>query len=250
MRVGRYRTVRLRAHGRRGQMGVRVRADMQRVRHRVRLQRTGIEDRYPSRSDRKDRLPLGPRPGPDEDRHAPSRTSRPARLRGRRVQRRGRRTSVPRIGGRATRPCRRGRGRGGVPQAGGARPFERRYIADVGRLQPAADGERDARHGSPRRWRPRSQRAHPSRELLARPSGDGASLLGVRDRAMSILETETPAYRSWAEIYREHGHELPRDRWLEYIGREAGWFDALAHLESLVTAPFDREVVRNRREER
>ena len=65
-----------------------------------------------------------------------------------------------------------------------------------------------------------------------------------------ILETETPAYRSWAEIYREHGHELPRDRWLEYIGREAGWFDALTHLQALVPAPFDRDAVRRRREER
>jgi HAD superfamily hydrolase (TIGR01509 family) len=65
-----------------------------------------------------------------------------------------------------------------------------------------------------------------------------------------ILETETPAYQSWSEIYREHGHELPRDRWLEYIGREAGWFDALTHLESLVGAAFDRDAVRNRREER
>jgi HAD superfamily hydrolase (TIGR01509 family) len=65
-----------------------------------------------------------------------------------------------------------------------------------------------------------------------------------------ILETETPAYQSWAEIYREHGHELPRDRWMEYIGREAGWFDALTHLESLVPPPFDRDAVRRRREER
>jgi HAD superfamily hydrolase (TIGR01509 family) len=65
-----------------------------------------------------------------------------------------------------------------------------------------------------------------------------------------ILETETPAFETWAEIYREHGHELPRDRWLDYIGREAGWFDALTHLESLVGAPFDREGVRKRREER
>ena len=65
-----------------------------------------------------------------------------------------------------------------------------------------------------------------------------------------ILETEMPAYRSWAEIYREHGHELPRDRWMEYIGREAGWFDALTHLESLVAAPFDRNAVRSRREAR
>jgi HAD superfamily hydrolase (TIGR01509 family) len=65
-----------------------------------------------------------------------------------------------------------------------------------------------------------------------------------------ILETETPAYRSWAEIYREHGHELPHDRWMEYIGREAGWFDALTHLESLVPPPFDRDAVRTRREKR
>jgi HAD superfamily hydrolase (TIGR01509 family) len=65
-----------------------------------------------------------------------------------------------------------------------------------------------------------------------------------------ILETETPAFQSWSEIYREHGHELPRDRWLEYIGREAGWFDALTHLESLVGASFDRDAVRSRREER
>ena len=41
-----------------------------------------------------------------------------------------------------------------------------------------------------------------------------------------ILETETPAYETWAEIYREHGHELPLDRWFDYIGREGGFFDA------------------------
>jgi HAD superfamily hydrolase (TIGR01509 family) len=63
-----------------------------------------------------------------------------------------------------------------------------------------------------------------------------------------ILETETPSYRSWSEIYREHGHELPMDRWLDYIGREAGWFDALAHLESLVGTSFDRDSVRSRRD--
>ena len=65
-----------------------------------------------------------------------------------------------------------------------------------------------------------------------------------------ILETETPAYSSWAEIYREHGHELPLDRWLDYVGREAGWFDALAHLEGLVGAPLDRDAIRARREAR
>jgi HAD superfamily hydrolase (TIGR01509 family) len=62
-----------------------------------------------------------------------------------------------------------------------------------------------------------------------------------------ILETETPAYESWAEIYREHGHELPRDRWLDYIGREGGWFDAYAHLESLTGTPVDRDALKVRR---
>ena len=65
-----------------------------------------------------------------------------------------------------------------------------------------------------------------------------------------ILETEGPAHRSWVEIYREHGHELPRERWLDYIGRESGWFDAMAHLESLVGARLDRDAVRARREAR
>jgi HAD superfamily hydrolase (TIGR01509 family) len=67
-----------------------------------------------------------------------------------------------------------------------------------------------------------------------------------------ILETETPDFEAWADIYREHGHELPRERWVENIGASAWPFDALEHLASLVlhTAPFDREAVRARQEAR
>jgi HAD superfamily hydrolase (TIGR01509 family) len=65
-----------------------------------------------------------------------------------------------------------------------------------------------------------------------------------------ILETETPAYETWAEIYREHGHELPRERWVQNIGAAAWPFDALEHLASLVTAPVDREAIKARREAR
>jgi HAD superfamily hydrolase (TIGR01509 family) len=65
-----------------------------------------------------------------------------------------------------------------------------------------------------------------------------------------ILETETPAYETWAEIYREHGHELPRDRWVQNIGAATWPFDALDHLASLVTTPFDRDAVKSRREGR
>jgi HAD superfamily hydrolase (TIGR01509 family) len=65
-----------------------------------------------------------------------------------------------------------------------------------------------------------------------------------------ILETETPAYETWSEIYREHGHELPRERWVQNIGAATWPFDALEHLASLVTTPFDREAVKARREGR
>lgn len=65
-----------------------------------------------------------------------------------------------------------------------------------------------------------------------------------------LLETEGPSYLSWTEVYRDHGHELPRDRWLDYIGREGGWFDALGHLGSLVGDGFDRDAAQARREAR
>jgi len=38
-----------------------------------------------------------------------------------------------------------------------------------------------------------------------------------------ILETEMPALQSWVEIYREHGHEVPMDRWHSYIGSDRGF---------------------------
>jgi HAD superfamily hydrolase (TIGR01509 family) len=65
-----------------------------------------------------------------------------------------------------------------------------------------------------------------------------------------ILETEMPAYQAWAEIYRELGHELPKELWLEYIGREGGWFDALAYLEGLVGSLDDRAAIERRRDAR
>jgi HAD superfamily hydrolase (TIGR01509 family) len=65
-----------------------------------------------------------------------------------------------------------------------------------------------------------------------------------------ILETETPAYETWAEIYREHGQELPLDRWFDYIGREGGFFDAADHLAALVGEGFDRDAARARRDAR
>jgi HAD superfamily hydrolase (TIGR01509 family) len=64
-----------------------------------------------------------------------------------------------------------------------------------------------------------------------------------------ILETETPSFESWAELYREHGHELPMDRWHGYIGSDRG-FDPAGHLAALVGEGFDREATQARRDAR
>ena len=64
-----------------------------------------------------------------------------------------------------------------------------------------------------------------------------------------ILETETPAYETWAEIYREHGHELPMDRWHAYIGSDTG-FDPAGHLAALVGEGFDIKATQARRDAR
>jgi HAD superfamily hydrolase (TIGR01509 family) len=62
-----------------------------------------------------------------------------------------------------------------------------------------------------------------------------------------ILDTEVPAYQAWAEIYKDHGVELPLEKWLDYIGREGGWFDPYAHLEALTGAKIDRDITKARR---
>ena len=40
-----------------------------------------------------------------------------------------------------------------------------------------------------------------------------------------LVDTETPGRRSWEEIYREHGHELPLDQWATKIGTIGTPFD-------------------------
>lgn len=61
-----------------------------------------------------------------------------------------------------------------------------------------------------------------------------------------ILETEVPALESWAEIYREHGHEIPMDEWNALLGSARG-FDPGEHLAGLVGEAFDLAAARARR---
>ncbi|HEX7255549.1 MAG TPA: HAD-IA family hydrolase [Gaiellaceae bacterium] len=62
-----------------------------------------------------------------------------------------------------------------------------------------------------------------------------------------IVDTETPSYASWQEVYREHGQELPLDRWAAIVGTIGG-FEPLDYLEDL-HGPIDRDAVKTRRRE-
>ena len=63
-----------------------------------------------------------------------------------------------------------------------------------------------------------------------------------------IVDTETPSYASWQEVFHQHGQELPLDRWATIIGTTGG-FDPLDYLEEL-HGPLDREAVRTRKRDR
>jgi HAD superfamily hydrolase (TIGR01509 family) len=49
-----------------------------------------------------------------------------------------------------------------------------------------------------------------------------------------IVDTETPSYESWNEIYREHGHELDVNQWADVLSNRESTFDALANLQALL----------------
>ena len=64
-----------------------------------------------------------------------------------------------------------------------------------------------------------------------------------------ILETEGPAFDTWAEIYREHGHVLPLEQWHLSIGTDRG-FEPVDYLGALVGDGLDRVATQKRRDAR
>jgi HAD superfamily hydrolase (TIGR01509 family) len=54
-----------------------------------------------------------------------------------------------------------------------------------------------------------------------------------------IIETEEPLYIAWQRIYREHGQELPFDRWLTNIGTWPSPFDPMVDLAERTGRPVD-----------
>jgi beta-phosphoglucomutase-like phosphatase (HAD superfamily) len=65
-----------------------------------------------------------------------------------------------------------------------------------------------------------------------------------------LVDTESPSRLAFEELYREHGHDLPRDRWATLIGTIGAEFEPYAHLEELVGEPLDREALDERRRRR
>ena len=65
-----------------------------------------------------------------------------------------------------------------------------------------------------------------------------------------LLDTESPSRLAFEELYRDHGHELPLDRWATLIGTIGAPFDPVGHLEELVGGPLDREEIAKKLRER
>jgi len=61
-----------------------------------------------------------------------------------------------------------------------------------------------------------------------------------------ILDTEEPVFRSWVEVYQEHGAQLPFDRWVEIVGSTTIGFHPQHHLEELLGRPLSQEVLDRR----
>ena len=65
----------------------------------------------------------------------------------------------------------------------------------------------------------------------------------------TILDTEEPVYRSWAELWEDHGHELVLADWQALIGT-TGVFDAWAELQARVGRDLDPSLLERRRARR
>ncbi len=67
-----------------------------------------------------------------------------------------------------------------------------------------------------------------------------------------ILDTETPEYQAWQEIYQSHGCELPLALWTSMIGKgnDDITFDPYAYLETQLQRVIDRNEIRTARRAR
>ena len=65
-----------------------------------------------------------------------------------------------------------------------------------------------------------------------------------------ILDTETPEFRAWQEVFAEYERDIDLPTWTRYVGRASEEFDPHAYLESLVGRPLNRKEIRSKRKRR
>jgi HAD superfamily hydrolase (TIGR01509 family) len=65
-----------------------------------------------------------------------------------------------------------------------------------------------------------------------------------------IIDTETPDYLSWEEVFRHYHEELPLDRWNEAIGQRADVFDPFGYLQARLAVPLERSEIESQRRAR
>ncbi|MDA0733516.1 MAG: HAD family hydrolase [Chloroflexi bacterium] len=65
-----------------------------------------------------------------------------------------------------------------------------------------------------------------------------------------ILDTETPDYQTWHEVFQSHGVVLELSVWTQHIGGRSGRFDWHQHLEELAGVSIERESLHKERRQR
>ena len=65
-----------------------------------------------------------------------------------------------------------------------------------------------------------------------------------------ILDTESPDYQSWVELFAQHGCVLPIEDWADCIGRKMHAFDVYAYLSEKLGYSVDRDAIRQVRRAR
>lgn len=65
-----------------------------------------------------------------------------------------------------------------------------------------------------------------------------------------IIDTETPDYGTWQEVFNSYGVELDRGYWSRLIGGGRNRFDVYEHLEELSGVTLDRDAVGHERRQR
>jgi HAD superfamily hydrolase (TIGR01509 family) len=65
-----------------------------------------------------------------------------------------------------------------------------------------------------------------------------------------ILDTESPEFQAWQELFAAHGHELRADLWADLVGRPRTYFDMYAYFKELNGPLTDLDRLRRQRRAR